>query len=81
MALTENIKIDKIEIVGDFKHIQVRERHQILEDGQEISASFNRYVITPDSNIENEPQEIKDLAIILHTREIKDAWIAFKAAQ
>ena len=53
MALTKKNVVDKIEIItrNDFYSINVREDHQILEDGVKISGSFNRYVLTPDHNV------------------------------
>ena len=50
MALTEETVQDKIEIVGEFKHIQVRTATVIKKDGVEISRSFHRHVVTPDSD-------------------------------
>ena len=49
MALTKEVKIDKIEIVGDFKHVQCREATVVSEDGVELSRSFHRHVLTPSS--------------------------------
>ena len=47
MALTKEVKQDKIEIVTDFKHIQVREQTIVKEDDTIISKAFtNRYVLT-----------------------------------
>ena len=53
MALTKKTIVDKAETVKIQDHycIQIRERNQILEDGQEISASFHRYVLQPDHDI------------------------------
>ena len=52
MALTKQTIVDKAETVKIEDHycIQVRERNQILEDGQEISSSFYRYVLNPDAD-------------------------------
>ena len=50
MALTERTVEDKIEIVGDFKHIQVRTATVIERDGVEISRSFSRHVVAPDAD-------------------------------
>tara|TARA_B100000424_G_scaffold210216_1_gene167623 strand:- start:191 stop:496 length:306 start_codon:yes stop_codon:yes gene_type:complete len=47
MALTESIEYDKIEIVGQYKHVQVRKANIIKRDGTEISRSFNRFVLNP----------------------------------
>ena len=47
MALTESIEYDKIEVVGIYKHVQVRKATVIKRDGEEIegSRSYNRYVL------------------------------------
>jgi len=52
MALEKQTIIDQAQTVKIADHycIQIRERNQILEDGQEISASFHRYVLTPDAD-------------------------------
>ena len=47
MAITKEIVQDKIEVVGEFKHIQVRTATVIKEDGVEISRSFSRHVVAP----------------------------------
>ena len=49
MALTEETVQDKIEVVGDFKHVQVRTATVIKRDGVEISRSFSRHVVAPDA--------------------------------
>ena len=53
MALTKQTIVDKAETVKvqDYYCIQIRERNQILEDGQEISSSFHRYVLYPDHDV------------------------------
>ena len=47
MALTESIEYDKIEIVGEYKHVQVRKATVIKKDGTELTRSFNRFVLNP----------------------------------
>ena len=48
MAITKRTEQDKIEVVGKFKHIQVRTATVIEEDGVEISRSFSRHVVAPN---------------------------------
>ncbi len=79
--LTERTEIDKYEIVGPFKHIQCRHATVIERDGVEISRSFHRHVITPNDDVSSEPQEVQDLAALLHTDELKAAYAAHLAAQ
>ena len=74
MALTEETIQDKIEIVGDFKMIQVRTATIIKRDGTEISRSFHRHVVAPDSDTSGESDDVKAIAAQVHTDEIKTAY-------
>jgi len=74
MAITKEIVQDKIEIVGDFKHIQVRTATVIKEDGVEISRSYHRHFITPDSDSSNESADVKAMVAHFHTDEVKKAY-------
>ena len=47
MALTETIEYDKIEVVGQYKHVQVRKATVIKKDGTEVTRSFERFVLDP----------------------------------
>ncbi len=47
MALTESIEYDKIEIVGQYKAVQVRKATVIKKDGTELTRSFERFVLDP----------------------------------
>tara|TARA_R100000935_G_C2780978_1_gene141695 strand:- start:48 stop:356 length:309 start_codon:yes stop_codon:yes gene_type:complete len=47
MALEKVTIEDKIEVVGDYKNVQIRERTTVLEDGVEISSSFHRDSLSP----------------------------------
>ena len=47
MALTESIEYDKIEIVTQYKHVQVRKATVIKKDGTELTRSFERFVLQP----------------------------------
>ena len=47
MALTETIEYDKIEIVGQYKLVQVRKASVIKKDGVELTRSFSRFVLDP----------------------------------
>jgi len=54
MAITKEVKYDKIEVVGDYKAVQCREATIIKEDGVEISRSFHRHVLHPSSCVANQ---------------------------
>ena len=72
MALTESIEYDKIEVVGQYRHVQVRKATVIKKDGVELTRSFNRFVLDPgtldesDNLVENpltkEPDGVTDIA-------------------
>ena len=47
MALSESIEYDKIEIVGQYKHVQVRKATVIKKDDKELTRSFERFVLQP----------------------------------
>ena len=79
--LTERTVEDKIEIVGDHKHIQVRTATVIERDGAEISRSFSRHVVAPDADITGESAEVQAIAAAVHTDEVKAAYAAHIAAQ
>ena len=54
MAITKEIIEDKIEVVGDYKTIQVRPATVIKEDGVELTRSFHRHVVECVSSVKNE---------------------------
>ena len=81
MALTEEQVEDKIEVVGDYKHIQVRTATVIKRDGVEISRSFSRHVVAPDADITGESAEVQAICVAVHTQVVKDAYAAHLAAQ
>ena len=81
MAITKSTEQDKIEVVGDFKHIQVRTATVIKEDGKEISRSFHRHIISPDSDSSNESADVKAMVTQFHTNEIKTAWAKHQKEQ
>ena len=47
MALSESIEYDKIEVVSQFKNVQVRKATVIKKDGKELTRSFERFVLDP----------------------------------
>ncbi len=50
MAITKEVIEDKIEVVGDFKHIQVRTATVLKEDGVELSRSYHRHALAPTNS-------------------------------
>lgn len=80
MALTERTEIDQIEIVGGW-NIQVRQATTIEKDGVQIARSYNRWVLNPDSDINDQEQRVKDIANAAWTPEVIAAYNAFKEEQ
>ena len=78
MALAESIEYDKIEVVGQYKTVQVRKATVIKKDGVELTRSFERYVLHPDSDISAEPTEVQAICNAVWTSQIKDAWKAYQ---
>ena len=87
MALTKEITQDKIEVVSASKHLQIRTKTAIMEDGVELSASFHRHIVTcvqsvkndddswthTDTNISGESAEVQAIATAVWTVAVKAA--------
>ena len=87
MAITKEIIEDKIEVVGDYKTIQVRTATVIKEDGVELSRSFHRHTVDCVSSVQNdddswthtdtdvsgESTEVQGIATAVWTTTVKNA--------
>ena len=80
MALTEENIVDKIEVVGDFAHVQVRTATVIKRDGEEISRSFHRHVVAPGDSYANEDAKVQGVCAAVHTQSVIDAYAAAQGA-
>ena len=78
MAITKATEIAKIEVVGEYKAVQVRTDTVIKEDGKEISRSPHRHVVHPDEDISGEDAEVQAVANAVWTDSVKAAWKTFK---
>jgi hypothetical protein len=74
MAITKRTEQDKIEVVGEFKHIQVRTATVIEEDGVELSRSFHRHTVDPDADSSGESADVKAMVAQFHTDTVKAAY-------
>ena len=84
MALTESIEYDKIEVVGLYKHVQVRKATVIKRDDAEISRAFHRHSLTcgqlddsdnlVDTDISGEAAEVQAVCNAVWTTDVKAAW-------
>ncbi len=86
MALAESIEYDKIEVVGQYKAVQVRKATVIKKDGKELTRSFERYVLQAgtldgndelvDTDLSGEPAEVSAICNAVWTTDVKAAWKA-----
>ena len=78
--LEKVISEDKIEIVGEFKSIQVRTCTKVLEDGVELSSGFHRHVVSAGDDYSNESPEVQAICAAVHTDAVVAAKVAHDAA-
>jgi len=86
MALSESIEYDKIEIVGQYKAVQVRKATVIKKDDEELTRSYFRYVLhcgtlddsdnLVDTDLSAEPAEVSAICNAVWTTDVKTAWKA-----
>ena len=91
MALAESIEYDKIEVVGQYRTVQVRKATVIKKDDVELTRSFERYVLQAgtldasdnlvDTDLSGEPAEVSAIATAAWTSDVKAAWKAELIAQ
>lgn len=84
MALTKEVKNDKIEVIqldAGYPVVQVRTASIIKEDGETISRSFHRHVLTPDADLSAEDADVVAVGTPVFTDEAKAAYAAYLDAQ
>ena len=81
MAITKETQITKIEVVGEYKAVQIATDTVIKEDGVELSRSRHRKVVHPHETITGEDAEVQAVCNAVWTQAVKDAWTAFQAEQ
>ena len=81
MALSETIEYDKIEVVGPYKAVQVRKATVIKKDGTELTRTFERYVLHPDSDMTGQPNEVAAICNAVWTPELKETWKALQESR
>jgi hypothetical protein len=81
MALTEASVVDKIEIVGEFRAVQVRNATVIYRDDEELSRSFHRHVIQAGEDYSAEDAEVQAVCAAVHTPEVIAAYEAHLQTQ
>ena len=74
MALTKETVVDKIEVVTDYKIVQVRYAEVVKEDGKIISSAYKREVLHPDEDVSSKEDDIKAVCNAVWTDAVKTAW-------
>jgi hypothetical protein len=77
MAITKELIEDKIEVVGDYKHVQVRTATVIKEDGVELNRSFHRHTLSCLDDISGESSEVQAICNAVWTDELKADYQVF----
>ena len=80
MALTKVITQDKIEIVGDYKAVQVRTKTAVMEDGVELSSGFHRHIVSAGDDYSAESAEVQAICAAVHTDAVVAAYAAHVAS-
>jgi len=80
MALTKQVVVDKIEVT-EMGNVQVRTATRIVEDGNVISTTYHRHVVTPGQDYSNEDARVKVICAATHTEEVIAAYQAMIEAQ
>ena len=78
MSLTKETLIGKIEVVGQYKSVQVRTDTVIVEDGTELSRKYDRHALMPDADISNEHSEVQGVCNAVWTDQVKADYQTFK---
>jgi len=81
MAITKETQIGKIEVVGQYKSVQVRTDTVVMEDGTELSRKYHRHSLSPDAVITDEHSEVQAVCNAVWTQDVKDAYETFKSTQ
>jgi hypothetical protein len=74
MALTERQEVDKVEVVGQFNHVQYRTATVIERDGVEISRTFHRAVVAPGDDHTGLDSKVRAICEVVHTTDIIQAY-------
>ena len=77
MATRTSNNEDKIEIVGEFKAVQVRTCTKVMEDGVELSSGYHRHVVVAGQDYSNESAEVQAICAAVHTDAVIAAYNAF----
>jgi hypothetical protein len=78
MALEKNVIVDRIEVLENGA-VQVRTKTAILEDGEQISATFHRHGVAPGADYSAEDARVQAVCAATHTADVVAAYAAEQA--
>jgi hypothetical protein len=73
MALEKQTVVDLIEVV-ESGVVQVRTKTKIVEDGNELSASFSRNTIAPGEDYSAQDERVQAICAAVHTAEVIESY-------
>ena len=74
--LSKEVVTDKVEVVGQHRHVQVRTATVVKEDDVELSRSFHRHVVAPGEDTTGMDAEVIAICAAVHTPEVIAAYEA-----
>jgi len=81
MAITKEVLVDRCEVLGDYKQLQVRTATRIKEDGVLISTSYSRHVVAPGDDLSGEDALVQAVGGAVHTSAVIAAYAVLLASQ
>ena len=74
MAITKETVVDKCEVLGDYKQLQVRTATRIKEDGVLLSETYHRHVVAPGDDLSEEDALVRSIGELVHTSDVISEW-------
>jgi hypothetical protein len=81
MSLTESKTVDRVEIVGPYQVLQVREVTTILRGEEEVARTYHRWSFAPGSDVSMMPANVQAVAAAAWTPEVMAAYKAAMEAK
>tara|TARA_R110002153_G_C13155829_1_gene482520 strand:- start:83 stop:340 length:258 start_codon:yes stop_codon:yes gene_type:complete len=80
MAITKEVVVDRVEVLGDHKQLQVRTATRIKEDGVVLSETYHRHVVEPGDDLSGEDALVRSIGELVHTSAVITAWNDYQAS-
>ena len=76
MALTQSSEVDRVEVVGEYRTVQVRQSIIVRDGDSEVARSFHRHIINPGDDYSSESALVQAVCAAAHTPDIVAAYAA-----